>query len=98
MPTNDDPLSEDLVLNFALIDSETNKVISDRAPSDYLGEIAGSMGTEERDHILHSHVIEDDARQAMLADEYEAFVAARAQDVSDEIARVTGKTVAQDED
>jgi hypothetical protein len=95
---NDDALSEDLVLNFALIDSVTNQLISDRAPSDYLGEMAGSMGTDERDRILRSHVIEEDARAAMLADDFEEFIRTRAVDVATEIERVTGKVVTDDQD
>ncbi len=95
---NEDALSEELVLNFALIDSVTNKLISDRAPSDYLGEIAGAMGTDERDRIVQSHVIQDSARAAMVGDDYESFVAARARDIAAEIARVTGRVVVDDQE
>jgi hypothetical protein len=91
-----DALSEELVLNFALIDSTTNKLISDRAPSDYLDEMSASMGEAERDRILQSHVIGEEARQAMLRNDYDSFIAARARDIAAEIARVTGKTVLED--
>jgi hypothetical protein len=93
-----DPLSEDLLPNFALVDSLTNKLISDRAPSDYLAEMAEIMGEKERDRILQSHVIGEEARDAMLRDDYEDFVAARARDLGEEISRVTGQAVVDDQD
>jgi hypothetical protein len=80
-----------------LIDSTTNKLITDRAPGDYLGEIAAAMGTDDRDRILQSHVIQADARAAMVADDYESFISARANDIAAEIVRVTGKVVTDDQ-
>jgi hypothetical protein len=96
--TTEEPLSEELLPNFALVDSLTNKLISDRAPSDYLAEMADEMGEKERDRILQSHVIGSEARDAMLRDDYEAFVAARTRDLGDEIRRVTGQAVADDQE
>jgi hypothetical protein len=54
------------------------------------------MGEAERDRILQSHVIGEEARQAMLRNDYDSFIAARARDIAAEIARVTGKTVLED--
>ena len=67
-------------------------------PSDYLGEMAASSSTAERDHIPpEPRSMRKTYCQSHAGDNYEAFNAVRAKDVSDEIARVTGKTVDQDE-
>jgi hypothetical protein len=92
----DGELSDDLILNFALIGSTTNGVISDRAPSDYLAEMASTEPGPDRDRILRTHVVGEDAREALASDGYEAFIALRAHDVADEIERVTGSSVSRD--
>jgi hypothetical protein len=89
-------LSDDLILNFALIDSATNKLISDHAPSAYLGEMLDSEPGPDRDRVLRTHVIDGKARKGMLKDDYEAFIRLRAEDVADEIERVTGRKVLRD--
>ncbi len=91
-------LSADLILNFALIGSATNGVISDHAPSVYLDEMENTQPGPDRDRILRSHAVGDKALTAMLDDDYEAFIAARAQDVADEIERVTSLKVSRDLD
>jgi hypothetical protein len=79
-----------------LIDSGTNKNIKDKAPSVYLvGMEDGDLGPD-RDRILESHKIDSAARQAMFADDYEAFVVARMNAIVDVIEAVTGKTVSRD--
>ena len=89
-------LSDDLVLNFALIDSTTNKIIRDRAPSEYLEEMADTQLGPDRDRILRSHVVLDETREAMLDDDYATFITRRATDIADEIERVTGQSVTRD--
>ncbi|MBB3674359.1 hypothetical protein [Modestobacter versicolor] len=89
-------LSGELILNRTLIDAETNRVISDNAPSSYLQDMrTGSIGPN-RDRLLKTHVIDNKSRDAMLADDYDAFIAARTRALVAVIEKVTGKSVIRD--
>jgi len=85
----------DCVLNRTLIDRTTNKLISDRAPSDYLTEIRNVPGFPFA-AVLSSHVLPTDSVSALMRDDFEGFLAWRQDAIWREIQRVTGATAAAD--
>ncbi len=72
------------ILNRTLIASSTNRRISRSKPSDYLQRL---IPDGERERILGTHFIDAVAMQAMGANDYDAFLAAREKAVLTEIRR-----------
>ena len=78
----------DLALNFTFLTAGTNVFISDRPPSEYIGELvtrtALNDGIDEsaaRQVIrsrLESHLIDGPAFEALMSDDYDQFLLARA--------------------
>ena len=62
------------IINRTLISAQTNKRISRRKPSNYLAELVPPERLEE---IMTSHFINEDALEAMRADNFDAFMDAR---------------------
>lgn len=87
--------ARDCVLNRTLIDRTTNKMISDRAPSDYMGQLRSTPGFPF-DAVLASHCLPVEASSPLLQDDYEAFLAWREERLWQEIRRVTGVAEAAD--
>jgi hypothetical protein len=83
------------VLNRTLIDRTTNRMIGDRAPSDYLAEIKGTPGFPF-DAVLASHGLPTGAESPLMRDDYEGFLARRQETLWQEIRRVTGAAEAAD--
>ncbi len=67
--------------NMVYLSSGSNKVISDRAPSDYVYNLLESHGDQAR-HWLLSNLIDDAAIEAALKNDYDAFLHARAQTIN----------------
>ena len=85
----------DCVLNRTLIDRTTNKMISARAPSDYLAEIRNTPRFPF-EQVMNSHGLPTGAKSPLMRDDYEGFLALRQDHLWQEIRRVTGATVAAD--
>ena len=85
----------DCVLNRTLIDRTTNQIISNRAPSDYLAKIKATKGFPF-EAVLSSHLLPVGESSPFWADDYEAFLAFRQQELWQEIQRVTGLAQASD--
>ena len=66
-----------MLANFIMLTSASNKTISGRAPSDYLRDVAKEAGPH-LDEWLDTNLISTDAYSAALADNYEGFIEARA--------------------
>lgn len=62
--------------NMVYLSSASNKLISDRAPSEYLATLLAEHGPEAR-AWLATNMIDDVAIDAALADDYDAFLVAR---------------------
>lgn len=82
--------AENSILNRALIDYKTNKRISDKAPSAYLGEIATVLGGEKLEAVLESHLIPTTGAGALPEGDVDAMLAARERLILGAIATVTG--------
>ena len=63
--------------NIVYLSSASNKLISDRAPSEYVAKLLAEHGAEAR-AWLATNLIDEDAINAALADDYDAFLVARA--------------------
>jgi len=74
----------DCVVNRTLISSSTNRRISKSLPSNYVRRLIPQERLEE---ILASHFINQRAMQAMLEDDFDAFLLAREQSLIAEIRR-----------
>ena len=85
----------DCVLNRTLIDRTTNQIISNRAPSDYLAKIKATKGFPF-EAVLSSHLLPVGESSPFWADDYEAFLAFRQQELWQEIQRATGLAQASD--
>jgi len=85
----------DCVLNRTLIDRTTNQMISDRAPSEYLGDIKETSGFP-LDDVLASHCLPTGVHSPFWTDDYDAFVEWREKKLWDEIKRLTGAKKATD--
>jgi hypothetical protein len=64
--------------NMVYLSSASNKIISDQAPATYIGELLESHGDEARGWLA-TNVIDESAIKAALANDYDAFLQARAQ-------------------
>lgn len=78
------------VLNRALIDNLTNKVISSKPPSTYLKDMEDHLGRERLNDVLESHLIPTSGPGAPWNDDLDAFLAAREQLILKAISSVTG--------
>ena len=63
--------------NMVYLSSSSNKLISDRAPSEYVANLLAEYGAEAR-AWLATNLIDEAAINAALADDYDTFVSARA--------------------
>lgn len=63
--------------NMVYLSSASNKLITDRAPSEYVARLLADHGAEAR-AWLATNLIDESAINAALVDDYEAFLGARA--------------------
>ena len=75
--------------NQTLIASETNRAISNKAPSAYLEELKRKLG-DDLPRLLRAHFIDEEALDAMRRDDYEAFVIARSRAIAREVQKRIG--------
>ncbi|MCX5263761.1 DUF262 domain-containing protein [Streptomyces sp. NBC_00199] len=88
--------SSELLLNRTLIDAETNRIIKDKAPSQYLNEMAANYGAEKLESVLSSHAIKSDPASGLVNDNYTIFLNERLNTVVQLIERVTGRTLQEE--
>lgn len=85
--------SAELLLNRTLIDAETNRIIRDKAPSQYLREMAATYGEDKLASVLSSHAIKSGSESGLGNDDYAKFLDERLKTVVQLIERVTGRTL-----
>jgi hypothetical protein len=83
-------ISSELILNRALIDAQTNKIIGRKAPSTYISTMEEEYGSENLMQVLRSHLIPNDL---LRTNDYEGFLASRLASIGDRIAEVTERPV-----
>jgi hypothetical protein len=80
----------DCVLNRTLIDKKTNIVISDKAPSTYLGEMRAKMPPNLLSEILDSHGLPSAEDGPLYTDDFDGFLAWRQTRIAQELSIATG--------
>jgi hypothetical protein len=82
------------IVNKTPLDARTNRMISNNAPSVYLGRLQKSAGIDAAtmDGILASHVINP---APMRSDDFDTFFAKREEALLDRIERAMGKPIAR---
>lgn len=83
------------ILNKTPLTAKTNRIIGGRAPSHYLGRLAGNAeaSPEEIAHNVATHLID---AAALLGDDYPAFVAARERELLRLVGLAMGKPAQND--
>ena len=86
------PNTYNSIVNKTPLTARTNRVIGGRAPSDYLERLANSAGVDGDTISKHvsTHLADADS---MARDDFDAFFAARACALLDQIASAMGKTI-----
>jgi hypothetical protein len=69
--------TRDCVLNRTLIDKITNIRIGKRPPSEYLAEIAESIGDDVLEEVLKSHLLPGTKDSPLRCDQFDKFMALR---------------------
>lgn len=85
----------ELLVNRVLIDSETNKIIGKKAPSDYLKIMREAQTEAKVDTVLQSHYV---FQYGENLNDYDAFVRMRSSAICDGIEQVTGMTIPRIDD
>ena len=75
--------------NMVYLSSASNKLISDQAPSEYVAKLIAEHGAEAR-AWLETNLVNDDAIDAALADDYDAFLVARANVINERAKKQAG--------
>lgn len=70
---------ENAAANIVLLSSSSNVRISNKAPSEYLGQVIQDVGREELLRRLQTLLVSEDAMEAALRDDYFTFLDARAE-------------------
>jgi hypothetical protein len=78
-----------LLANFVMLTADSNKKISNRAPSDYLKEVEAALGGNLKP-ALHSNLISDAAYAAAKIDDYDTFLKERAKAIYVRSKELTG--------
>lgn len=83
------PRKANILANFIMITADSNKKISNRAPSDYLKDVEDNLG-EHLKSALEANLISDAAYAAAKADNYEMFIEERAKTIYRRSKELTG--------
>lgn len=85
--------SSELMLNRALIDGETNRIIASHAPSTYMEKMKTAYGEHRLADVLASHAIAGQPAGGLLNDDYSMFLDERLEIVIQLIEEATGKVI-----
>ncbi|GLV81720.1 hypothetical protein Slala03_14090 [Streptomyces lavendulae subsp. lavendulae] len=88
--------SSELMLNRSLIDGETNRIISNHAPSLYIEKMKAAYGEQRLADVLASHAIACEQGGGLLKDDYTTFLDERLEIVIQLIEEATGKVIQRD--
>jgi hypothetical protein len=78
-----------VLANFVMLTAASNKRITNRAPSDYLKEVTKELGSN-LEKVLATNLITPAAFEAAMKDDYDTFLAERAQSISAMVSTLTG--------
>jgi hypothetical protein len=78
-----------LLANFIMLTSASNKRITNRAPSDYLKDVKAALGGR-LEEVLAANLVSAKALNAALADDYDTFLLERSKTLDQAVSRLTG--------
>ena len=79
------------IINRTLIKNKTNKKIKDKRPSEYLENMAESLGSSNSTYqVMSNHLIGEKAVEAMEEDDYQKFLDNRERNLKEKIRERTG--------
>jgi hypothetical protein len=78
-----------LLANFVMLTAHSNKMISNRAPSDYLKDVEAALGSDLK-KALTANLISDAAYSAAKRDDYDTFLVERAKTIYQRSKDLTG--------
>jgi hypothetical protein len=76
-----------VLANIIMLTAGSNKIITNRAPSDYLKQVEAALGDRMPD-ALAANLISPKAFKAAVSDDYEAYIAARSETIADRVAEL----------
>lgn len=79
------------IANIVFLTSHSNIQIRDKAPSEYLNEIAAKVGADVLRQRLSSLLISEEAFQAAMNDDYDQFLKVRAADLQERALALVGE-------
>lgn len=82
------PNRSNCLANIVMLTSVSNKTITNRPPSDYLADVQKAAGSN-LDQWMESNLISEAAFRAALADDYDAFLAARCATIDSKVSELT---------
>jgi hypothetical protein len=83
------PVKASSLANIVYLSAVSNKAISDRAPAEYLHELMAKNETQTKDWLA-TNLVEADAIDAALANDYERFLEARAATIDRKARQLAG--------
>lgn len=86
---NESTRRANLLANYVMLTADSNKKISDRAPSDYLKDVEAALGDNLK-RALESNLISDAAYAAAKMDDYDTFLQERAKTIYARSRELTG--------
>ncbi len=78
-----------VLANIVMLTSESNKTITNRAPSDYLKQAQQQLGADF-DAVMATNLISPDALNAAMKDDYGVYLEARSATIQREVKRLAG--------
>jgi hypothetical protein len=84
-----EPTKVSLLANMVYLSSASNKAICDKAPSEYVAKLLTDHGDHARSWLA-TNLIDEDAIQAALKDDYDAFLQARAITINEQAKKQAG--------
>jgi hypothetical protein len=75
--------------NFVMLTAASNKKITNRAPSEYLQEVASELGSDLKP-ALETNLVSDAAYAAALSNDYDTFLEERARTIAHRVRELTG--------
>lgn len=82
------PRRANVLANFIMLTAASNKLITNRAPSDYLKQVEEAL-SGRLEEALSSNLISETAFRAALSDDYEGFLDARSATIDEKVKTLT---------
>jgi hypothetical protein len=83
------PRAANVLANIVMLTATSNKLITNRAPSEYLKQVTDQLG-DRLGEAMNANLISQEALDAALADDYDAFVKERSKTIDIAVSALAG--------